>query len=258
MASHQKCLRTRLYVKGSFTGGADVLLDEKQTHYLTKVLRQKPEDQLVVFNGEDGEWLASINPLTKKRIALTLQKQLRPQKVSPDIWLLSAPLKNAKTETVLEQATELGISRFVPVLTQFTVASRINQERLNLIATEAAEQCERMDIPHVPPLTPLSSLLTGWEPDRKIIYGDESGTGKQPKELFSTLKQGKYAILIGPEGGFSASELALLKGMDYTYAMCMGPRIMRAGTAAISAIAIVQSWLGDWDEKPAFRNIESK
>jgi 16S rRNA (uracil1498-N3)-methyltransferase len=210
---------------------------------------------IVVFNGTDGEWLAKISSSNKKHVTLTLEKQQRPQSASPDLWLLAAPLKNGRTETTIEQATELGISRFIPVATQFTVIDRINRNRLESIAIEAAEQSERMDIPHIEPLTSLSSLLTGWSPERRIIYGDESGAGKEPGELFPSLAHGKYAVLIGPEGGFSTSELAQLREIDYASGMCMGPRILRAGTAAIAALAIVQSWLGDWENKPAFRQI---
>jgi len=257
MSPNLKCPRTRLYIKQAFISGADIFLDEKQTHYLANVLRQQAGNSLVVFNGEDGEWIAKIAFLNKKRVTLILQKQLRSQKNAPDLWLLAAPLRSGKTETVIEQATELGISRFIPVSTQFTVASRINQERLVSVAIEASEQCERMDIPCIESMTSFQDLIARWNPDRTIIYGDESGAGKQPDELFPHLTNGKYAMLIGPEGGFSSSELELLRKAKYALGMCMGPRIMRAPTAAIAAITLIQSRFGDWDNKPAFRNIEN-
>lgn len=249
-----KSPRTRLYIGQPFAAGADIPLTEQQSHYIAHVLRQQAGDTLAVFNGHDGEWLASIKLASKKSVIITLQEALRPQKTSPDLWLLAAPLKAGKTEIVVEQATELGISCFIPVYTQFTVVTRVNQERLEIIAMEAAEQSERMDIPQIGPLTHLPELLTRWDPKRTIIYGDESGASKQPGELFSLMPKGKYAVLIGPEGGFSAQELALLRETHYALGLCMGPRIMRAPTAAIAAITLVQSWFGDWHDKPAFRS----
>lgn len=255
MSPIQQSFRTRLYIEGSLASGTDVVVDERQAHYLVNVMRRKTGNLLAVFNGRDGEWLAEIVNITKKQVILKLQKQLREQSYSPDLWLLAAPLRNGKTEGVIEQATELGISCFIPVLTQFTVANRINQNRFVTIAMEAAEQCERLDIPEIRNLMSLTDLLSGWNPQRTIIYGDESGAGKQPKELFHDLEIGSYAVLIGPEGGFSAEELDILDKAVYAVGVCMGPRIMRANTAAIAAITLAQSWLGDWDNKPAFRGM---
>ncbi|HEU5047902.1 MAG TPA: 16S rRNA (uracil(1498)-N(3))-methyltransferase [Rickettsiales bacterium] len=244
----------RLYVEDPLTGGASLALGEKQSHYLVNVMRLKEGDGVTLFNGQDGEWSTIVEHASKKRVELLLREQLRPQSPSPDLWLIAAPLKTGKSEKVLEQATELGISGFIPVTTRYTVVHRMNHERLSAIAIEASEQCERLDVPQVRELTPLTNLLGGWDPARKLIYGDESGAGKQAKELFPALGSGKYAVLIGPEGGFSAEELALLASLDYAYALCMGPRIMRADTAAIAAVTLAQSWLGDWKAKPAFRS----
>lgn len=245
--------RTRLYINQPLAKGVDVVADEKQAHYLTNVMRLKPGDEICLFNGHDGEWLAKVVSVNKKSVAVSPEKKLKPQIQSPDLWLIAAPLRAGKTEYVMEKATELGISRLLPVSTQFTVAKSVNPNRLTAIAVEASEQCERMDIPVIEPLVPFTKLLGNWDKERKIIYGDESGAGKQPKEIFPHLASGKYAALIGPEGGFSPTELDILKALPFTLGMCMGPRIMRADTAAIAAITLIQSWLGDWDSKPAFR-----
>jgi len=246
--------QTRLYVDFPFTQGMEIFITEKQGHYLTHVLRRKLKDRVCVFNGRDGEWLTEIILAERKKIGLKLLEQLRPQKPLPDLWLLAASLRSGKSEWVVEKATELGISRFIPVSTQFTVATSVNCNRLTAIAVEAAEQCERMDIPAIDSLIPLPKLLDGWDSGRKIIYGDESGAGKEPKDLFPKLAPGKYAVLIGPEGGFAKGELELLRGLDYTAGISLGPRILRADTAAVAVVTLVQSQLGDWDNKPAFRN----
>jgi len=227
---------------------------DKQANYLAQVLRLNPGDTIALFNGHDGEWQAEIVTSTRKAVTLTVQRQLRPQQHAPELWLLAAPLKNGRTEWVIEKATELGIARFCPVTTQFTVVDRVNETRLSAIATEASEQCERLDIPVINPLVSFEKLLADWPKERTLIYGDESGAGKNAKTLLPSLTQGKTAILIGPEGGFSPRELDLLRHLPYAHAMCMGPRVMRADTAAVAALTLWQAWCGDWDGKPAFRS----
>jgi 16S rRNA (uracil1498-N3)-methyltransferase len=230
-----------------------VTLDDKRSHYLAKVLRCKEGDSVALFNGQHGEWLAVIDAIGKKEITLGIRKQLRPQISSPDLWLLCAPLKNSKTEWVVEKATELGVQRISCVTTQFTVVDRINETRLTAIGTEAAEQCERMDVPVIDSLVSLTKLLGSWPKERTLIYGDESGLAAQANEVLGTLPHGSYAVLIGPEGGFSATELDLLRSLPAARGMCMGPRILRADTAAIAALTLLQAWVGDWQNKPAFR-----
>jgi 16S rRNA (uracil1498-N3)-methyltransferase len=255
MAPHPDYPRTRLYTEHPLAAGACVTLDEKRAHYLCHVLRFKEGDIVTLFNGSDGEWQATIDSVAKKSAALVVQKQLRPQQSASDLWLLAAPLKNSKTEWVVEKATELGISRFCPISTQFTMVDRINETRLENITIESAEQCERMDVPVIEPLTSLIQLLGNWPAGRTLIYGDESGSSKNAKDLLPILKQDKMAVLIGPEGGFSATELELLRSLPYVTGMCMGPRIMRADTAAIALLTLVQAAGDDWNNKPAFRNI---
>ncbi len=256
MATHPEYPRTRLYSEQPLMGGASISLDEKRSHYLANVLRQKTGDKIAIFNGIDGEWLAEISSLSKKSVTLSVQKQLRAQKTSSDLWLVCAPLKSGKSEWVLEKATELGISAFVPVKTNFTIVDKTNAERLTVIAIEASEQCERLDVPIIKPIITLEKLLGSWPKDRLLIYGDESGASKSAKELLPEIPHTSYAVLIGPEGGFSTTELALLRELPYAVGMCLGPRVLRADTAAIAALTLMQAWLGDWNEKPAFRAAE--
>ncbi len=232
-----------------------ITLTEKPAHYLSHVLRLQEGKKIAFFNGRDGEWEAIIDSISKKNITLSASKQLRPQQNSPNLWLCAAPLKNSRTEWVVEKATELGISRFCPITTQFTMVDRVNEARLLSTATEAAEQCERLDIPEIVPLATLNKLLGNWPAERHLIYGDESGKGENAKILLPTLTHDSYAVLIGPEGGFSETELDLLRSLPYASGMCMGPRVMRADTAAIAALTLLQAEHGDWDGKPAFRTI---
>ena len=253
MASQIELPRTRIYTNQTLAINAEVGLNEKQSHYLSGVLRQKLDDKLLLFNGKDGEWLARIVEISKKSVIVALEKLVREQKNSPDIWLISAPLKNSKTEFVLEKSTELGISKFCPVKTNFTIVDKINAERLRLIAIEASEQCERLDIPEILPITSLEKLLGSWDKTRQIIYGDESGASENAKELLPKLTKGSYAVLIGAEGGFSNKELEILRMLPFATGISMGARIMRADTATIAALTLVQAWVGDWEDKPAFR-----
>jgi len=253
MAPHPDYPRTRLFTEQNLAADLMLTLEDKQAHYLSQVLRLCEGDAIAFFNGRDGEWQGVIESSGKKAVTLSIQKQLRPQHHAPDLWLLAAPLKNSKTEWVIEKATELGIAKFCPVTTQFTVVDRIKEERLMSIAIEASEQCERLDVPTISPLTPLVKILADWSVNRQLIYGDESGVGENVKDILPGLAHGSYALLIGPEGGFSATELELLRSLPYVTGMCMGPRVMRADTAAIAALTLLQAACGDWDGKPAFR-----
>jgi 16S rRNA (uracil1498-N3)-methyltransferase len=246
---NQAKLKIRLYVPETFSAGQAVSLGEGQTHYLTNVMRCRAGDPVAVFNGQDGEWLASVSTTHKKSITLALEKKLREQKNSPDLWLAFAPIKN-KTELVVEKAAELGVSALLPVFTRHAVVRSINHDKLSAHAVEAAEQCSRLDVPPIEERKDLPSLLAGWPKDRTLLYGDESGGGTALKMLLPSLPRGKYGILIGPEGGFSEEEHHMLKIAGFVKPFTMGPRIMRADTAAVAALACVQAWLGDWEEKP--------
>jgi 16S rRNA (uracil1498-N3)-methyltransferase len=253
MAIHPSYPRTRIYIEPALSEQVPIILEDKQAHYLSHVLRLKEGDIIGFFNGKDGEWQAAIDTIQKKAVTLTVQKQLRPHKQLPELWLLCAPLKNSKTEWVIEKATELGVTRICPVITQFTVVDKINEARWYSIVTEAAEQCERVDVPIIAPIIALPKLLTEWPQNQNLIFGDESGGSKSAKELLPTITHTKKAVLIGPEGGFSPVELELLRSLPYVCGMCMGPRVMRADTAAIAALTLLQAWCGDWDDKPEFR-----
>jgi 16S rRNA (uracil1498-N3)-methyltransferase len=254
MAAHLERPRTRLYIDTPLSMGMDIVLEDKQAHYLAQVLRLSVGDAISVFNGKDGEYIATLTAVSKKQVSATLTVFLAPQTSCPDIWLLSAPLKHGKTEFVIEKATELGIAACMPVLTRFTVVHRTNTERLQTIAVEAAEQCERLDIPTIHALQPLETLLATWDKERILIYADESGASDNAADILPTIIHKKLAVLIGPEGGFSPEELALLRNLPYAKGMCMGARILRADTATIAALTLIQSYLGDWSHKPAFRS----
>jgi 16S rRNA (uracil1498-N3)-methyltransferase len=247
--------KTRLFTTASLKKGALLDLEQEQSHYLLNVMRRKVGDKICIFNSIDGEWLAQIAECGKKTCQLLLVEQILSQKTSPDIWLCFAPVKNAPIANIVQKATELGASLLQPVITKHTIVNKINDKRLSAIAIEAAEQCERLDVPQIMEIITLEKLLASWDDARQLIVCDESGAGKPMVEALKELKSnGKYAVLIGPEGGFSQSEFALLRKQPYVTAISMGPRILRADTAAIVALAGVFSILGDWDEKPSFRN----
>ena len=256
MAPHPSYPRTRLYVTEALKEAGEVALEGPQAHHLLQVLRAKSGDTVALFNGRDGEWLASITSAAKKTAVLAVQKQLRPQAPGADIWLLTAPLKGGRSEWVVEKATELGVSRICPVLTKFTIADRVNTEKLAAIAQEAAQQCERLSLPAIDPLLPLDRALTQWPEGRALIFGDESGGAGNAKDVLPTLKASGFGVLIGPEGGFSKDELALLRSRPYVMGISLGPRVLRADTAAVAALALVQAFCGDWEGKPAFRSQE--
>ena len=242
----------RLYVGGEFSAGEEIALPVAQSHYLAIVMRVKTSDKISVFNGKDGQWLAEIVEVSKKSVAITPLKQTRPQVTSPDLWFAFAPLKN-KTEIVVEKAVELGVARILPVITRHSVVRSVNLEKLSAHAIEASEQCERLDIPEICAYKDLSYLLGEWKKDRILLYGDESGGGEAlPKVLAELPKNTKLGVLIGAEGGFAADEFAMLRVCDFAKPFGMGARIMRADTAAIAALACVQSQTGDWDLKPHF------
>lgn len=243
--------KIRLYVPKPFAAGAPLALSAGQSHYLAQVMRAREGEAVAVFNGEDGEWRAEISAVAKKQVTLELEEKIAAQKSSPDLWLAFAPVKN-KTERMVEQAVELGASRIVAVFSQHSVVRSVNEEKLMIHAIEAAEQCGRHDVPPVEQRKDIAALLSAWPKDRVLLYGDESGGGESMNALLASLPRGKYAVLVGPEGGFSAGEHAMLKAAPFVRAFGMGPRILRADTAAVAALSCVQAWLGDWNEQPHF------
>lgn len=255
----------RVYVPGDFLPGQILDLNPDQSHYLTNVMRLNDGDALAVFNEHSGEWEARVARSHKKHASLSLVSQRAKPRQSPDVWLVFAALKN-KSDLVVEKATELGVSKIFVVPTAHSVAKSVNMEKLVAHATEAAEQCERHDVPSIETAKDLPTLLGVWPKDRVLFYGDESGGGEnlsvilseasaKSKDLDPSNSVGmtkKYAMLIGPEGGFSALEHQALKAAPFVKAFGMGPRILRADTAAVAALACLMMQVGDWQEKPKF------
>ena len=241
--------KIRLYVPEPYAPGQQLVLPEGQSHYLRHVMRLKEGDVIAVFNGQDGQWLASLSVVAKKSVTIELVECMAKQKSSPDMWLAFAPIRN-KTELVVEKAVELGVSALLPVFTQHSVVKSINRDKLMAHAMEAAEQSERHDVPSIQEHKDLSFLLAAWPKDRTLLFADEGGSGESLKKLLPSLPQGKYGLLIGPEGGFSADERHMLTLATQVKAFGLGPRILRADTACVAALACLQAWLGDWEEKP--------
>ncbi len=246
--------KIRLFVEMPLQAGAQTMLDKDQTHYLAHVLRAKLGDAVALFNGQDGEWYATLTDLGKKSATLTVQQKLREQTTTPDVTLCFSPLKQNRQDWLVEKAAELGVKRLQPVVMQRSVVRQANEERLRKITIEAAEQCERCEIPEVAPLCTLEQLVTKWNPAVPLIMADETGAGTPLPELLKTLPVGAaVGLLIGPEGGFSPTDLDILARAPYIKHIGLGPRILRAETAAIASLAVVLAQLGDWNTAPAFR-----
>ncbi len=244
----------RLYTSQTLEKSIEITLGAEQAHYLAHVMRCKIGDYVSLFNGRDGQWQGELTSIAKKAVSILPLRQTRPQIYSPDLWLVFAPIKN-KTELVVEKATELGVSKIIPIVTRHGVVRSVNMEKLTIHAIEAAEQCERLDIPTLETHKDLSYLLGSWEKDRILLYGDESGNGISLTKVLENMKnQGskKIAVLIGSEGGFASDEFEMLRSCDFAKGFGMGGRILRADTAAVAALACVQAQFGDWDEKPHF------
>lgn len=244
--------KIRIYTNSQLLKDGFVELSKEQAHYLCNVMRQKDGDEIKLFNGNDGEWQSVISSISKKNCSVRIVEQTKEQKNEPDIWLYFAPVKNAPINNLVQKATELGVSKLIPVFTQHTVISRVNVERLRLIAIEAAEQCRRLTIPQIEEPVKFANLLNSWDENRGLILCDESGGGESFTKALGNDKHANHAIIIGPEGGFSQSEFEMLKNKPYVVSVGMGPRILRADTAAIAALTSYMNILGDWDEQPNF------
>lgn len=236
----------RLYVTASLAADAAVALTREQSNYVVNVLRLDDGALIHVFNGRDGEWRASLARKSKRDAVLRVQSQTRPQAGGPDLHYLFAPLKRTRLDYVVQKATELGVACLRPVMTQHTVVERVNLDRMRANVIEAAEQCGIVRIPIVAEPQPLQRLLDQWDADRRLIVCDEAAPIADPVKALHTIAPGPLAVLIGPEGGFSSDERARLVSMSYTLRLALGPRIMRADTAAVAALALVNAVLGDW------------
>lgn len=236
--------KIRLFIDHPLATGQPVTLEAAQAHYLSGVMRLRAGEVISVFNGRDGEWSASITEAGKRGGSLELLEQTAPQRNPPDLWLLFAPIKKARTDFIVEKAAELGAARILPVQTDFTNSERIRQDRLQAHAIEAAEQCGGTYVPGVDELVPLFRLLDGWDETRRILWADEAMAG--PAQTLAELPAGPWAILIGPEGGFSETERSRLQALPFVARISLGPRILRADTAAVAAMTLWQAVLGDW------------
>jgi 16S rRNA (uracil1498-N3)-methyltransferase len=235
--------KIRLHVDHPLGHGQAVPLTEAQSHYLTAVMRLTPGAAILLFNGTDGEWRATLTAAGKRGAIATCDALTRPLHLPPDLWLLFAPIKKARTDFIVEKAVELGARRILPVQTRHTNADRIRQDRLQAHAMEAAEQCGATYVPEVAGLVALDRLLAHWPAERHLYWCDETAL-HQPARL--TPATGPAAVLIGPEGGFSADEGTRLRALPMVTPLSLGPRILRADTAAIAALTLWQASCGDW------------
>jgi 16S rRNA (uracil1498-N3)-methyltransferase len=232
----------RLFVRTTLREGVSVELDGGQANYLGNVMRLGKGAELLVFDGSSGEWLARIAEAAKKRMALTVERRTREPETIPDVWLAFAPVKRTQTDWLVEKATELGAARLIPVMTRRTVAERVKLERLEAIAIEAAEQCGRTRLPDIEEPLPLRHLLQHREAARTLYFADETG-GEWAPDAFTA---GPSTILIGPEGGFTDEERTQIRAAPNAVAISLGPRILRAETAALTALAAYMAIAGDW------------
>ena len=229
----------RLFVRSPLTEGASVELHAASANYLGNVMRLGVGAELLVFDGSSGEWLARIAEAAKKRMTLSIERKTREPEIIPDVWLAFAPVKRAQTDWLVEKATELGAARLIPVITQRTIAERVKLERLEAIAIEAAEQCGRTRLPEIAEPRTLKALLGV---DRALYFADEAG-GEAAAKAF---KPGPALILIGPEGGFTDEERAMIRAAAHAIPISLGPRTLRAETAALAALAAYMALAGDW------------
>jgi 16S rRNA (uracil1498-N3)-methyltransferase len=253
-------LTPRLYITAALKTGAAAPLSQAQAHYLKNVLRRSEGDEVRLFNGRDGEFAGEIAALKKKAGLVAVKAQTRMQETGPDLTLCFAPVKRGPLEMIIQKATEIGVARFLPVITERTTAPKINCERLEAIAIEAAEQCGRMDVPMVAAPVKLERVLDDWPTEQQLAFCDEAGDDEDAEwggrhgraapalEALKTTnsKAHKWAVLTGPEGGFSFAERKRIRTMAFVTPITLGPRILRADTAALAALVLWQAALGDW------------
>ncbi len=236
----------RLFVPHPLLADTAFPLDDAQSRYLSLVMRRAVGDEVEVFNGKDGAWVCRLDQVTKRHVILCPKTQTSPQTEGPDLVLLMALVKRGPLETVIEKATELGVSEIWLVQTDRTNADRIREDRLRAIAIEAAEQTGRLNVPLIRSPARLDRCLDTWSTDRRLIFCDEAGDSMPMQAALGAVQPGPWAVLIGPEGGFSPAERARIRGLEGAVPVSLGPRILRADTAAISALTLWQSALGDW------------
>ena len=239
----------RLYVTPDLYQGGALTLEKDQSLYLAAVLRKSVGDEVVLFNGRDGAWLCRLTGDSKKSVSLEVVEQIARQTPPSDLWYGFAPLKNERLDYVIQKAVEMGAGTIQPVMTQYTQVHRLKSERLAANAIEAAEQCEVLSVPVIAPEIALDRLLDGWTEahgDRKLIFADEGEASSSPVETLTALRGQRVGLLVGPEGGFSDEERGKLRALPFVVPISLGPRILRADTAAVAALAVTQAIIGDW------------
>lgn len=236
----------RLFVHQDLAEGACIALEAGQANYLGNVLRMTKGAELLLFDGRSGEWLARVAETSKRRMTLVAERKTRELETVPDLWLAFAPVKRSQTDWLVEKATELGVARLLPVMTQRTVAERVRLERLEAIAIEAAEQCGRTALPQICEPLPLMRLLEKRDPARTLYFADENGGA----DAVAAFRPGPALILTGPEGGFTPEERERVRAAPNSIAVSLGPRILRAETAALAALAAFMAVAGDWRSTP--------
>ncbi len=236
----------RLFVPGDLAAGMEIDADPQQSHYLAHVLRLGPGAELLLFNGRDGEWSAAVSEVRKKVVRLTVNSLQRPQPAPCDLVYCFAPLKQARLDYLVQKAVEMGAGVLQPVLTQHTQVTKTGPDRLNANVIEAAEQCGILAVPEVREAVRLERLLSGWDRERRLIFCDEDAATNNPVAALRAIGEKRLALLVGPEGGFSEDERRMLRALDFVTAIPLGPRILRADTAAVAALAVIQATIGDW------------
>jgi 16S rRNA (uracil1498-N3)-methyltransferase len=236
----------RLHVDADLAEGASIACTAEQSNYLRNVLRLAAGDAVLVFNGRDGEWRAELAEAGKRAATLRISTRVRAQEGGPDIDYLFAPLKRARLDYMVQKATEMGVARLRPVLTRRTIAERINLERMRANAIEAAEQCGILRVPEVLAAEKLERAIAGWDRARALVLCDEGSDVANPIAALAKLKPGPVAVLVGPEGGFEDAERELVSSQPFVTRISLGPRILRADTAAVAVLALVNAVVGDW------------
>ncbi|MBB5538521.1 16S rRNA (uracil(1498)-N(3))-methyltransferase [Rhizobium giardinii] len=236
----------RLFIDAPLSMGAVYEAAKEQFNYLVNVLRFEAGDAVLVFNGRDGEWRAELSLPSKKRLLLTATEQTRPQPAPCDLHYLFAPLKVGRLDYLVQKAVEMGAGLLQPVMTQHVQGKITSMDRVRANVIEAAEQCGVLGIPQVLEPRKLEDVLEAWPKERRIIFCDEGDAGQNPLPILASVKEMRLALLIGPEGGFSDAERTLLRSLDFVTAIPLGPRILRADTAAVAAMAVIQAAIGDW------------
>ncbi len=236
----------RLFLQNRLGPGESLACPAAQNNYLRNVLRLSKGADILLFNGIDGEWRAVIEKIDRKACILLPREQTRPQDEPADLHYLFAPLKKARLDYMVQKATEMGASRLRPVLTRFTMARRVKAERMRANAIEAAEQCNLLNLPQIDALQGFDEMMDGWDKTRALVFCDETAPSADPTQPLKSLRGRPLAVIIGPEGGFSADERERLRSAPFVTSISLGPRILRADTAAVAALALVQAMAGDW------------